>query len=92
LPVNDLFQQQLSDLNLTHDQFQQGWKNIKNISIRIINDNIVDQINSGSVEIDSTSTIWLSNILEYKYTWIKSTVEEIDQFNDILKHSGARVL
>ena len=90
--VDALFQQQLTDLNLTHDQFQQGWKNIKNISIRIINDNIVDQINSGSVEIDSTSTIWLSNTLEYKYTWIKSTVEEIDQFNDILKRSGARVL
>ena len=90
--VDNLFQQQLIDLKLTQEQFQQGWKNIKNISVDIINDNVVNQINSGSVKIDSISTIWLSNILEYKYTWIKSTAEEIDQFNDILKHSRARVI
>jgi hypothetical protein len=90
--VDELFQRQLSNLNLTQNEFQERWNNIKNISIDIINDNIVSQINSGSVKIDPTSTIWISNILDYKYTWIKSTAEEIDQFNDILKSSGARIL
>jgi hypothetical protein len=89
--VDNLFQQQLDNVNLTKDEFQTKWANIKNILFNIINDNIVSQVNSGAVTLDTTTTIWLSTILDYKYTWFKSTAEEIDQFSNILKSSGAQI-
>jgi len=90
--VDELFQEQLGYLNLTQEDFQRGWNNVKNISFDIINDNVINQVNSGLVKLDSKSTIWLSTILDYKYTWIKSTIEEIDQFRTVLESSGAQIL
>jgi hypothetical protein len=90
--VDELFQQQLTAHNLTKEEFQARWANIKKIPIDIINDNIVNQINSKHITLTADCTIWISNILDYKYTWLKSTVEEIELFNSILKSSGAHVI
>jgi hypothetical protein len=90
--VNNIFQQQLDDINLTAQDFQRAWSKIKSISIDIINGSIINQINDGSIKLDNNSNIWISNILDYKYTWLTSTTEEIDTFNSILKSSGAYVL
>jgi hypothetical protein len=90
--VDNIFQQQLKMHDLTDIEFQESWKKIKNIQINIINDNIVSQINSRNIILTSDCTLWISNILDYKYTWLKSDLDEIDMFNVILKSSGARVI
>jgi len=90
--VNNIFQQQLNDINLTAQNFQRAWNKIKKTSIDIINDSIINQINNESIKLDNNSTIWISNILDYKYTWLTSTMEEIDLFNSFLKSTGAHVL
>jgi hypothetical protein len=90
--VDTLFNKELANVGITASEFQHQWNTIKNIPIDIINDNIVNQINSKKIVLTDKSIIWVSNILDYKYTWIKSTVEEIELFNDNLKASGALVL
>ena len=90
--VNDIFKKQLIDLDLTTQDFQESWNKITTIPINIVNDSIINQINAGYVKLDNNSSIWLSNILDYKYTWLTSTTEEIDTFNSILKSSGACIL
>lgn len=90
--VDSIFKQQLNDIGITEDEFSVGWQKIKNIPITIVNDNIVNQINSKEIVLTDKSIMWLSNILDYKYTWLKSTAEEIDLFNNILKSSGALIL
>jgi hypothetical protein len=90
--VDDLFQQQLITCGITIKEFQEKWNNIKNTPINIINDNIISQINSKNLVLDADTTIWISNILDYKYTWLKSSADEIELFNNILTSSGAYVI
>ena len=90
--VDGIFKQQISAHNLSEKEFQEKWNKVKTIPIDIINDNIVKQITSGNITLTPASTIWISNILDYKYTWINSELDEIDLFNFILKSSGARIL
>lgn len=91
--VNSLFHQQLKFCGITLADFQKKWNNIKkNIPINIINDNIISQVNSNNIVLTVHSTIWMSNILDYKYTWLKSSVDEIESFTNILTSSRARVI
>lgn len=88
--VNKNFIQQLSKFNLTIEDFVSNWPSIQNTKISFNRGNLINWLMS--TDIDANTTIWLSNILNYKYTWLKSTGEEITALSNYLEKSGAQIL
>ena len=87
--VNKIFNQHLKQFGVTAKEFQQRWQQIKTMPIEIKQDNIIDYLST--VQLDPTYTVWISNILNYKYTWLRSTAESITAVENQLKFSGAQV-
>lgn len=88
--VNHRFQSLLERSGFNISKVQEQWSQVKKHHINLHRANIVDWINTDSI--DSNTSIWISNILEYKYTWLKSDMDQINQFESILENSGAEVL
>lgn len=82
--ANNVFAQQLAQHNITVDNFAQHWPT-RPQQVEFINDNIVHQVNNNKISMDSDTTVWVSNILDYKYTWLDCTVDEIEQFKQCLE-------
>jgi hypothetical protein len=87
--VNEKFQQQLALLSIEADQFVYIWQQVKIKKISFYKKNMIDYLLE--TNLDSDCALWLSNIFEYKYTWIKSTHDEISACKEKIKLSGCQV-
>lgn len=87
--VNDRFYKQLAEFNISHEDFIKHWRSMSQKKISYNNTNMVDWLLSA--ELSSQSGVWLSNIMDYKYTWLKSTEAEILLCQDRLKEIGCQV-
>ena len=87
--VNHKFSQQLNNLSISLKDFEQHWQQISSKKICYHRANLVDWILT--TELSQNSGIWMSNILDYKYTWIKSTDQDIRQCQDRLTKIGCKV-
>jgi hypothetical protein len=68
--------------DLVPDNFAKQWRYAReNKSVRFHRANIVDWVlKNGTSGIDSA---WLSNVLDYKWTLLKSTADEIEKFKEM---------
>lgn len=87
--VNSKFNIQLHNFGLSPADFINKWLYTKNKIIKLHNANMVDWINQA--KLTSDTGVWLSNILNYKYTWLKSTESEIEGCREKLKRIGCIV-
>lgn len=87
--VNDRFQEQLWSLGTDVAQFEQHWTVMRYKKISLHRADIVDHLLSSNL--GSDHGIWLSNILDYKYTWVKSTAEKIQSCQERLLTLGCQV-
>jgi hypothetical protein len=81
--VDILFQQHLAMFGLTPETFQQKWNTFPRSNVTVHNGNIVELVNNQKVTVDSDTTLWISNILDYKYTWVCSSLQDIEHFQQI---------
>lgn len=88
--VNDRFMKKLNEYNISPGEFIQHWSCMSQKKISYHNTNMVDWLMSA--ELSSASGVWLSNIMHYKYTWLKSTEAEILRCQDRLTEIECRVL
>lgn len=87
--VNDRFTKQLNNFNISSHEFTRHWRGVSQKKISYNNTNMVDWLLSAGLS--SESGVWLSNIMHYKYTWLKSTELEILRCQDRLTEIGCRV-
>jgi hypothetical protein len=87
--VNDRFISQLEIFSISLDEFTQMWQQIRNKKISYNLENMVKWLLDANLSADTG--IWLSNILDYKYTWIKSSDKDIEDCQAKLKKIGCRV-
>jgi len=80
--VNDQFKKQLNDFSISLTDFQKLWPLITNKKISY---SVTDMIHYLlSTDLRATDGVWLSNILEYKYAWIKHDHQKIQECKDRL--------
>lgn len=87
--VNDRFISQLENFSISSDEFAQKWQQTRNKKISYNLENMVDWLLHADISDDTG--IWLSNILDYKYTWIKSSDKDIQDCQSKLDKIGCRV-
>jgi len=87
--VNDTFNTLLNKYNI--DNFPLKWQIAKNKKITFVNDNIIDWVLSNKDKLDGYY-IWISNILNYKYSLLMNTNDEFNQFNKIVNNNMKRIL
>lgn len=87
--VDQKFAEQLKTFSTTPENFINQWKIIKHKQISLNHENMVDWLLQANLS--NTTGIWLSNILEYKYTWIKSTDKDIQQCKNRIVEFGCKV-
>ena len=65
-------------INTVYNLYEVNWTDVENCKISIYNKNLVDYV----LDFANTmpKTMWLSNILDYKYTLLASSAEDIELF------------
>lgn len=88
--VNLRFESQMFRSGFAANEIHRHWTRINKDLIKLHKANIVDWITTDNI--DDNTSLWISNILEYKYTWLKSDSDQVERFDSILKQSGAEIL
>jgi hypothetical protein len=78
--VNNTFDALCNMYNIK--DFRQLWINRHRVKVTFTKTSIVDFVNTYE---HAKYDLWISNILDYKYTLIKHTREQIEQFNQVLE-------
>lgn len=87
--LNDRFTKLLDNFGIPMTEFQKRWECIRDKKISLHNENMVTWLTNADLSKDTT--VWLSNTLEYKYTWLKSTHDEIAECRSRLENIGCKV-
>ena len=81
--LNTKFEEQLPN-------FTDQWSEAKTKTVNIVNADVIKWL--PSQQIAEPTDIWLSNILDYKYTLINNTDKELDDFQTCLKNTSINLL
>jgi len=81
--LNTKFEEQLPN-------FTDHWNEAKTKTVNIINADVIKWL--PSQQVTEPTDIWLSNILNYKYTLINNTDRELDNFQTCLKNTLINLL
>lgn len=82
--INKIFNKHLIEHAI--DDFDIKWNNSKNKHIEFIVSDIVTWMPKQNIY--KKTGVWVSNILEYKYTLLKNTDVDIDTFQNLFKTGG----
>lgn len=83
--VNDRFRYFINQIGLNDGSFQSCWQQCKSSKhVTVQRDNLVDWILKTYVS-DKDDYVWTSNILDYKWTLLHSTLEKAEEFRSKLR-------
>ena len=78
--VNKIFENQCAEFGITN--FAELWQESKLKPVTFNNNDIVDFLKTATGEF----SLWMSNILDYKYTILKHSIEELDEYDHYTKN------
>lgn len=87
--VNSRFREQIQGLGIDPGNFSDHWDKVRRKKITLHLTNMVNYLLK--TDLGPDYGVWLSNILDYKYTWVKSTAEQIQICREYLTDSCCHV-
>jgi hypothetical protein len=83
--INEKFQQHINVLGYTDIEFARIWgESKKNKTLKIQQGNLVDWVIEKQ-GLDGNDGVWLSNIMNYKWTMLHTSQEKYDRFRELIR-------